>query len=965
MNKLEFLSGALAMSIASILAAGTAGAQTAATAAPAATAPGAAATLDPTATELETVSVSASRLRIEGYDAPTPVTVIGTEAIQREARIDVGDLIRDLPSFGASASPNNSQNQSLVTGGVAGLNLVSLRNLGFNRNLVLFDGQRVVASSIQGGVDLSTLPASLVERIEVVTGGASAAWGSDAVAGVVNVLLNKKFDGLEVHTEASDNFSSNHAQRKVELSFGTDFAGDRGHVILSGSYTDTPDEFYSYDISGFKYQRLVSNPAYVAGNGQPRLIHATNVGLAQATPGGIITNTALAGTYFTGQNATPEHFNYGNVSQNYYTNGGTLNTSESDIGLVSAPSDGTTFFGYASFQVTDDIKASVQLNRGRFYSKANSWSDIQYGNLAINGDNPYIPAAVQQQMTALGITGFNLGTMSHIPNRPDLDQQAQDLGGVVIEQTRDLTRGVFTLDGKIGADWSWNAYYQQGESETNMRGLENQQNSRYRLAADAVRVTAANVGTSGLPLGTIACRSTLADPTNGCAPLNVFGVGNASPEAIAYVNAVARAGGNALYGDLNQKVGSISVQGPLPFGFEAGQISSAFGIEYRQEEGMQRASPAAQASTFQLGNFKNFYGKYDTKEAFVEFNVPLLKDKFVKSLAFDAAGRTTDYSTSGKVETYKLGLTNQIVDDFRIRMSYSFDIRAPQLFDLFNTGTPVTGTAIDPNTGLGVSIFNTSQGNLELKPEESTTQSIGFVLTPHWLSGLSVSLDYYDIDIKGAISSYNTSTILAQCAAGNQLFCSNLAFNGPNGALSEIFVQPLNADTLKTTGLDLAIDYRNFVGNGAINVSAVANYMFEQTITSLGKPFDYAGSIGNDSPYQGVPKFNGTVGVTYVEGPWSGTVQSRIVGSAHVNNAWGPLDIDNNDVPSMVYLDLRASYKWDNGIQVYGALDNVLDKDPPAVPFSANGASGFETPYVDAIHDAFGRVWRFGVRAKF
>ncbi len=959
MKKARLRSSALAISIASLLGAGSAGAQQTA-AVPSSTddaagAPG----------PLENVNVSASRIRIEGYEAPTPVTVLGTETIQREARIDVGDLIRDLPSFGASASPNNSTNQSLVTGGVAGLNLVSLRNLGFNRNLVLFDGQRVVASSIQGGVDMSTLPASLVERIEVVTGGASAAWGSDAVAGVVNVIINKKFDGLEAHVEAGDNFSNNHAQRKAELSFGTGFAGDRGRVILSGSFVDTPDEFYSYDIPGFQYQRLVSNPAATPTNGQPRLVHANNVGLLQATPGGLITSGPLAGINFVGQSATPERFNVGNASQGFYANGGTLNTSESDLGLVSAPSRGSTFFGFTSFDITDSISASLQLNRGKFWSKTSSWSDIKYGTVVIQADNPYIPAPIQQQMSALGLASFNLGTMNHIPGRPTLDEQQQSLGVPVLETTRDLYRGVFSLDGELGDNWSWNAYYQYGKSETDMRVLNNQVRSLYTLAADAVRVTTTNVGTSGLPLGSIVCRSSLTTPGNGCAPLNLFGVGNASPEAIQYITGIARSGGNTMFGVLKQQVVSASVTGTLPFGLPAGDISTAFGLEYREEEGTQDASPASQASIFQLGNPKDFYGKYDTKEVFAEFNLPLLKDQGINSLAFDAAGRLTDYSTSGKVETFKFGLSGEIVDSLRVRMSYSFDIRAPQLFDLFNTGTPVTGTAIDPNTGLGVSIFGTSQGNSSLKPEESTTESIGFVLTPSWLSGLQISLDYYSIDIDGAFASFNTTTTLEQCAAGNQAFCANLRFNGPGGALSEIFNQPINADTLKTSGLDFALDYRTFAGPGAVNLTMVANYTFEQELTRLGVPFDYAGSIGNDSSQAGVPQFNGTVGVTYVQEGWSGTLQTRLVGSAKLNTAWTSADVDDNDVPARYYLDLRGAYRWDSGTQVYLALDNVLDKDPPVVPFSANGASAYETPFVDSIHDSFGRVWRAGVRVKF
>lgn len=954
MNKKLLRSNALAASIGAILAAGPVAAQTSTDSAGAPNA---------VPLDLETVSVSASRIRIEGYEAPTPVTVLGSDTIQREARVDVGDLIRNLPSFGASASPNNSQNQSLIVGGVAGLNLVSLRNLGHNRNLVLFDGQRVVASSIQGGVDMSTLPASLVERIEVVTGGASAAWGSDAVAGVVNIILNKKFSGLETHVEASDNFSSNHGQHKLEVSYGTDFAEGRGHFIASGAYTQTPDEFYSYDIPGFKYQRLVSNPA--PGNGQPRYLHADNVGLAQATPGGIIVSGPLRGTYFSGQSATPARFDYGNLSQNYYTNGGTLNVSEGDIGLVAAPSKGSTLFGYGSFDIADNLKVSLQLNHGKFWSKTNSWSDIKYGTVRIRDDNPFIPEATRQQMGQLGVTEFMLGTMNHIPGRPDLSEQTNSLGVPVSEQTRTLNRAVISLDGGIGENWSWNAYYQHGKSEADIRTLNNQVRAAYTLAADAVRVTAANVGTSGLPLGAVVCRSTLANPGNGCAPLNLFGIGNASPEAIAYITGLSRSGGNWMLGELTQQVGAVSLTGSLPFGLDAGPISTAFGLEYRREEGRQNVSPSSQASIYQLANFKNFYGKYDTKEAFVEFSMPLLRDKVVDSLAFDVAGRMTDYSTSGRVETYKLGLTSQLVDSLRIRSSYSFDIRAPQLFDLFNTGTPVTGTAIDPNTALGVTIFSTSRGNPNLKPEESTTMSVGFVLTPAWLSGLSVSLDYYDIDIEGAFASFNTATTLAQCAAGVQLFCNNLRFEGPGGALSEIFNQPINADQLTTSGLDFSLDYRTFLGAGAVNFNVVANYTFEQELTRLGVPFDYAGSVGPDSTQQGVPQLNGTAGVTYVQDGWSGTVQARVIGKAKLNNAWGALDVDDNDVPARYYLDLRGSYKWGNGIQLYAALDNVLDKDPPVIPFTANGASAYETPFVDAIYGSFGRVWRAGVRAKF
>jgi len=915
--------------------------------------------------ELETVIVSASRIRADGYEAPTPVIVLDLGVIQREAKVDMGDAIRALPVFGPSSSPSNSQQQSFITSGITGLNLISLRNLGFNRNLVLFDGQRVVASSIQGGVDMNTLPSTLVDRIEVVTGGASASWGSDAVTGVVNVILDKDFTGFEAHAELSDNFASKHAQRKYELTYGTDFSEGRGHVVLSGAQTESPDEYYSYDIPGHRYQALVNNPEYAPGNGEPRLIHAEHVGLARATPGGLITSGPLAGTYFVGSEARPERFDSGNVSSGYYSNGGTPNTSEGDIGLVSLPTQGYTFLGLGRYELTENVTASLHINRGSFRSRSNSWSYIRYGDVRISADNPYIPVETQQAMADLGITEFTLGTMNRPATRPGLREQAASLGVPVIRSVRDLYRAVFALDGRINDDWSWNAYYQYGKSELDIHGLNNVQPVRYNLAVDAVRVTEANVGTSGLPIGTVACRSTLRDPGNGCVPLNVFGEGNASQEAIAYVNGAARNGGHTLYGRLEQTVAAFSMNATLPIGLAAGRVSTAFGAEYRKEEGLQDASPAAQASTFQLGNFKDFYGKYDTKELFLEVNVPVIENRGVRTLRLDAAGRLTDYSTSGEVETFKFGVVSQVSDSLRARASYSFDIRAPQLFDLFNAGLPVTSNAIDPNTHLPVAVFTTSRGNPALKPEESTTLALGIVSTPSWAKGLSLSLDYYDINIEGAFASFNVATTLAQCAAGVQMLCGNLVFDGPGGSLSEVFNQPLNADTLRTSGLDLAIDYRTFVGAGLLGVRLIANYQLDQAITQLGRRFDYVGSIGRDSPYDGAPRFNSTVAATYASAGWSVTAQARINGRARIDNEWGPLDIDDNDVPATYYLDLRSSYDFGNGIGAYVALDNVLNKNPPPVPFSVSGASAAETPYVDSLYDAFGRTWRAGIRAKF
>jgi len=934
--------------------------------------PGLAADAASAAGEIETVTVTSSRIQLEGYEAPTPVTVVDLDSLQRDARPDIGDVLRNLPAFGASSSPNNSARASLVSDGSAGLNLVSLRNLGQLRTLVLFNGQRVVSSNLAlGGTDLSTIPSTLVERIDVVTGGASASWGSDAVAGVVNLILNTKLEGFRTNLEYGNNFKGEHGKYRAEVTYGQGFNDDRGHFVVSGVYGKSPQTFFSNKIEGFDNQRLVNNPAYTPTNSEPLLIRANKVGLAQATPGGIITGGPLKGIYFTG-NGTPAVFNYGNVSGGYYTNGGTPNygQSQSDIGVISFPQENYTLFAHVGYDITDNIRASLQLNHGHYASLVNTWSAVYYGSQTIQVDNAFLPESVRQQMIAAGVTSVPFGTtltQDLVNGGGSVRGQAKSLGVGVQQVDRSLYRGVASLDGTMtwfDNRWSWNAYFQHGVVNAWYDGINNQTNSRVRDALDAVRVTAANVGSSGLPIGTIVCRTTLTSPTNGCVPLDAFGTGKDTSAAAAYINGVARAGGNFSNQILRQDVVAASANGALPFDIGAGPFSTAFGVEYRRESGYARVSPESQATTFYAGNPKNFSGVYSDKEAFLEVVTPLLRDQGVKSLEVQVAGRYTDYSVSGGVTTYKIGASSELNDDIRVRGTFSHDIRAPWLFEWFNTGAPITGSAVDPRTGQGVSILGVTQGNKNLKPEIANTLTAGIVLAPEEiLPGFNISFDWYRIKIKDVIVTANSQTTLAQCAAGVQVFCNNLEFRGPNGALSAIYTQPVNAALQETSGFDIQADYRVPFGAGAINVHNVTNYMIEDVQTAFGLTYDAAGAIGQGTRTS-VPKLKSTLSVTYAQDNWDLTAQGRLIGSARINNAWGPKDIDDNTIPAVGYLDLRASLKFYDYFQVYAALDNVLGKAPPVVPRSAGNGSGYEPPFRDTIHDAFGRVIRAGLRVK-
>jgi outer membrane receptor protein involved in Fe transport len=932
--------------------------------------------------DIEQVVVSASRITIAGYQQPTPVTVVGAAQIENEAAVDIGDTIRQLPAVGASAGPSNGSGSGGLSGAGSGLDQVNLRQLGILRTLVLFDGQRVVQANITGGVDLSTIPTTLIQRIDVVTGGASAAWGSDAVAGVVNLILNKNFTGIKANVEGSDTAGDTFRTYKLEGSWGADFDAGRGHVILSAGYSGSPDTVWEGQAKWENGVILMGNPAYVAGGTQPQNIHVANVGFSNATPGGVITaspavastNTpanALKGLQFLGPNATPATYNFGNVSSSFCFNcSGNFYTTGAFTNALAATYHTTTLFGYSSYKITDSIKASVQVNWGQSFAESNASDLLKEGNLTIKSDNAFIPASVQSIIAADKITSFTFGTtnLNNIdPHAMSWYQARYSVGAVLAQTTRQLMRGVFTLEGTLNEDWGWNVYYQHGDNRVNLHAIANTNTANYNNAIDAVTVTAANVGTSGLAVGSIACRSTLTAPTNGCVPLDIFGVGVASPAAVNYINPPGK-DVEHLY--LSEDVAAGSMQGTLPWEIMAGKPAVAFGAEYRHEGGRIVADPLGATAGWASGNFTNFAGQYYIYEGFAELDAPILKDNIVESLDLNIAGRMTSYSTSGLVETWKIGLTSQVNDDIRLRTTWSSDIRAPDLAELFS-GSQLNTTqgVVDPKTGIPVSVVNNKQGNNNLNPETAISITGGVVLTPHWINGLSISADWYSINIKNAIYTASSNAILQQCAAGVAIYCSQLIFQGTQypGALSQINTAPINASSQSTSGLDVQADYAMDLFGGTMNWHAVANYTDEETQTAIGVKYDYAGSLGSDSLVQGFPKFRATLSSTYAEGPWSGTIQGRFIGSAVINNAWrGTNVVDNNAIPFVGYLDLRGSYKWNENIQLYGAINNFTDVPAPNVATLASSSGGDQNVRtIPTLYDALGRVYRAGVRVSF
>jgi outer membrane receptor protein involved in Fe transport len=603
---------------------------------------------------------------------------------------------------------------------------------------------------------------------------------------------------------------------------------------------------------------------------------------------------------------------------------------------------------------------------------------------------------------------------------------------------RQLMRGVFTLDGGFklfGNDWTWKAYAQSSAMRQVERVPYNTIAQNYSNAVNAVTVTAAGpnslgggdpvlaaqvkaaltaAGASVPQVGQTACASSLTSTSWGttvnpngstgvlpggltpfCAPLNLFGTGGASEAALNYIapGRIDPAKMDIGFWYMGQSVMDISTQGVLPWGLPAGNIAVATGYTYRLEQETQKRDPLQLGSSgvYTSGNFGQYQGHYDVHEGFLEVNAPLLKDNFVQSLDFNAAGRITGYSTSGVVETWKLGLTSQVNEDIRFRGTVSGDIRAPSVAELFSTTSfAVSQFSYPPPNGPSTQVHIVNGGNPNLSPELSQTWTGGVVLTPHWIPNLTLSFDWYNISIHKAIFQVSNQQIAAQCAAGNSIYCSNIFFakgfpgntnipvaqeidgNGKpasgffasvgtfaadcEGCYNLVFVSPLNASGETTSGLDFQADYSmDLWDKDTLSWRWVGNYTDQNTITQLGQTFNGAGifqgaNFTNPLAGQTQPKLNFKLSATYDTGPYELTVQGRYIGSARITpNLVDGVGIDKNEIDPTAYLDLRGSYQWTDKIQAYFAVDNTLNTPPQR-------AGG------QAVYDYLGRSFRVGVR---
>ena len=940
------------------------------------------------APSVEEIVVTGSRIVRDGYEAPTPVSVLGAEEINAMASANIADSIAKLPAFTGSQSQRTGAVN--LSSGAAGVNLLNLRGLGSQRVLVLLDGKRVINSALTAGYtggDTNLMPQGLVTRVDVVTGGASAAYGSDALSGVVNFILDKEFVGIKGDVQGGVSTYGDDRNWGINLSSGTAFAGGRGHLLLSGeiNYNDGLRGAHRpfNNFGGV----TTSNPARTATNGLPIWITGDHTGMQNAMPGGLITRCTvpgapagtvcpLKGLYF-GPGGVPQVFNYGTLSSGNLMTGGDWAISRVDDGVDYDPQlERQNAYARVSYDIADDVNVHAELQYGRSHSWNVNNINRLIDQVVILTGNPFIPTTVQAQMTALKLTSIIMGTTSG------------DVGRFIADNVRQLRRWSVGGEGKfdaMGSTWSWNAYWQTTAEGLSSRIRNSGMVSHINTATDAVRNAS----------GVVVCRSTLTNPTDGCVPYNFFGQGVNSVAAINYFVGVSY-----RYDTLRQSVGSVTLNGE-PFSTWAGPVSVATGIEHRRESAKSINTPDDEISNFLAGDFKRTFGQFDVNEGFVEAVLPLAKDTvWAKSLDMNAAARFTGYTTSGYVTTWKVGATWQFIDDIRVRGTRSRDIRAASLGELYSGGDqagantfqdPFTGTS----TGNGYSI---GKGNPTLQPEKADTTGLGVVLSPQFFPGFNFSADYYNIDIAGAVASPNAQAMINACYAGNTVLCANIARLGPPipgspTGLSPIYsvtVSPQNVASQIVRGIDFESSYRLHMADvvesweGDIAFRALMNYVlhvstFDPTL-AVNQYVDGRGVLGGFAApsFSGLtsPRYRATVSARYTTNTIGVGLTMRYVASGVYNNAFTectsgcPLNttntVNNNHIDSNTVYDLALSYKPFTdaaaNTEFFLSIQNLFNAYPP---FIAGGNSGsYYSGQNIRGYDVVGRFFTAGVRFK-
>lgn len=939
------------------------------------------------------IIVTGSRIVRDGSDSPVPVTVIAVDdLVQSNPSSTIIQSLSELPAFAATGPTNRPGNG----GNNGSARVLALRNLGNQRTLVLFDGRRVPPTSVTGQVNADFVPSMLLERVDVVTGGASAVYGSDAVAGVVNFVTDTDFTGLKVDGRFGISQLGDAENYQVGIAGGADIMGGRGHIMGSYEYYKAPGVFNKLT------REFGRNNYSIQGAG------------TEANPYAVVANTLLNETSFLGNIVSVGNplNNNGSVNNLYNNLGDVVFLQNSSAGAnpeivqpfrfgiptgratVDSGGDGGYFYnaslqgaqrshllyGRFDYELTDSVNFFALGTFNDTFNK-NFHESVEFRLQTFSSNNAFLPVAIQDQLTT-GPDARSTVRASKIITQVPAKSPTTDI------QTYMTVVG---FDGALG-NFDWQVAYQRARNEQYTQLINNTDNRRAAAALDAVDE---GFETSGVRNGNVVCRVTITNPTlfPGCLPLNIFGPTSESSAALDYVLATT-----AFTAKTGLDTFNAEIAGPV-FELPAGDFQVALSGEYRKLtfENDSNAEPVSADCTGLRYNCgpntlmfqSNVRGSLPqvsqtVKEAAIEVDVPILRDTFIDDLGFSGAVRYTDYSNSGTVFTWKAGLELGITDGLRVRATRSRDIRAPNLVELFAPRVVNPAGNTDLLTGIVGQIPNITDSNADLEPEVASTFTAGVVFEPSFIPGLSLAVDYYDISIKGAITNLggNNNTVQQICvaSAGADPLCDliqrPLPWSNTSAAnfATAFFIRPVNANVQSTWGIDFELAYSFDLGPGTLSFRSLAAYQPElnttQTALGLNDPENVMGADEN-------PKLKVTSFLGYRAGPFSVDLRHRWWSSEYYNPGQiesntpsiAPLvfvNLEGKDrVPSYQTFNLTLGYDVTDDMNVYFGVTNLLDKQPTPIgriggPAGVPGLfGGFRNG-----EDTIGRFFSLGFRFR-
>ena len=973
----------------------------------------------------EQVTVTGSRVISDISLSPTPLTVVTADQLAANTPTDIPDALNKLPDFIGGSTPRTQNNGSTNNSG----NTLNLRNLGAQRTLVLVDGQRVAPSNQNGTVDVDTLPQMLMSRVDVVTGGASAVYGSDAVAGVVNFILDKDFNGFKYDMNAGISNYGDAAEEKIGLAWGTDLFGGRGHYEMALRVFQ--QDLIPISSRPYGYQ---NNTWVQAGNGTAATPYYN-------VPYGHLFNQSQTGTINCGSSCSLTNYTFSASGEILPMTHGTPTTTsgleqggdggyEANIGTMQSRQRQGEFFNRFSYDITKDINAYIQ---GSWAESGDysTWSPMIVSSASARPNtfftnNPYLSPAAQTALTAAAIAAnhtllpsalFGNGPVTSastgLPYFSDASYVPQIVQGQNAGNSKDvyLTKGVDRnlgiatgVTGKL-AGFDWNLYYSHQESRVDVSNPNNTNNAKYMAAQDAV-IAPTGTKINGVDVsGTIQCwdetQPQFASLYAGCIPMDLFNPSQGLSQAA--FNYVKQDTQWALTQKLDNISGSIS-GGLFGLGLPAGEITGALSAEmrWRSYDMKSNALPtdyvnctglrmctvnggAAPALWTQNVNAPVSVSD-NVWETALELNVPVLKDvPLAQDLNTDIAGRYTDYSISGVAETWKIGVNDKVNDTVRLRGTMSVDIRAPNLNDLFQpVGISSTGFT-DLLTGANNSTQLVTKGNASLTPEIAHTYTAGIVLTPDIIPGFTTSLDYYQTHMSEAIQSisYQTTSVQQLCISSAPTYGSpycGLAVRpiapGQPGYTSaanyptQVISSPRNSALVQMEGWNFEADY-NFDWADVWN--AIPGSMTLRHLLTYQPVLETQNLPGTAYVWTTQPKTRMTSFVDYTVGDWNFDLQNQWLSgwkkaTGYVNQVYLAPRVTSYDA-----LDFTVSRKfdlWGGSSSLYFSVQNVGNTRAPLDPSNASNP-GLFYPVAGSggpgqvSYSDVGRYYTIGLKGSF